>query len=466
MSRKIFYLLIGLLFLQVSSLSQEWVQTAGTPMGGGVTDMLVKENGDIFVTTSSYNWPSVQGGIRRSTNDGDTWQNIVFAYNSRTIEEAPNGTLYASIWWYPNNEGLFYSTDNGTTWYGPLVDVPSGDNIFSIAIDTGTSQYSMFVGTRNGIFRSTNSGSSFQYANNGIPSNSWVYDLAIDSTSGIVAAATTNGLFVSTNNGDLWLQTTGLPTSDTTVSLLFDYPLPIDNSTLENGSYPRLIIGTHEGNLFQSSKENSYAWVTALYVFAPSEEVVKIAEWTLLNLNTKYYGVCLFPNATNGGGVYTSTNLEQGFTAQNDGLPSNPKTSAFGIAGVRGADDPDRTETIQVYVGLYEDSSNGAKIYKRTYTVDVEQSSSGILGEYDLAQNYPNPFNPTTTIKFAIPNESFVRLEIFNTLGEKVTTLVSEELNAGHYKYEWDAKGLPSGIYFYRLQTQLYAESKKMILIK
>jgi hypothetical protein len=86
--------------------------------------------------------------------------------------------------------------------------------------------------------------------------------------------------------------------------------------------------------------------------------------------------------------------------------------------------------------------------------------------KFILSQNYPNPFNPSTTIEFAIPEQSFVRLEVFNTLGEKIATLVSEELNAGSYKYDWEAADLPSGVYLYRLQTAAFSTSKKMILLR
>ena len=83
-----------------------------------------------------------------------------------------------------------------------------------------------------------------------------------------------------------------------------------------------------------------------------------------------------------------------------------------------------------------------------------------------MSQNFPNPFNPSTTIQFSIPEQTFVTLEVFNTLGEKVSTLVSEELNAGIYKFEWNAKRLPSGIYFYTLNAGSFTQIKKMILLK
>jgi hypothetical protein len=85
---------------------------------------------------------------------------------------------------------------------------------------------------------------------------------------------------------------------------------------------------------------------------------------------------------------------------------------------------------------------------------------------FQLNQNYPNPFNPSTTIEFALPTPGFVTLSVYNILGEKVATLVSEELAAGSYKYEWDATELTSGIYFYSLSAGEFVSTKKMILMK
>jgi len=86
--------------------------------------------------------------------------------------------------------------------------------------------------------------------------------------------------------------------------------------------------------------------------------------------------------------------------------------------------------------------------------------------EFSLDQNYPNPFNPSTTIKFTIPEASYVSLKIFNSLGEAIETLVAEELSAGNYKHELNATKLTSGIYFYILNTGKFLQTKKMILLK
>ncbi|MBK9096804.1 MAG: T9SS type A sorting domain-containing protein [bacterium] len=100
------------------------------------------------------------------------------------------------------------------------------------------------------------------------------------------------------------------------------------------------------------------------------------------------------------------------------------------------------------------------------FTTDIKEVENQVPLECRLEQNYPNPFNPSTTIQFSIPEQSFVKLEVFNTLGEKISTLVSEELNAGNYTYEWNAEKLSSGIYYYKLSANEFSKANKMILLK
>ena len=98
--------------------------------------------------------------------------------------------------------------------------------------------------------------------------------------------------------------------------------------------------------------------------------------------------------------------------------------------------------------------------------VGIDDIVNTIPLEYSLQQNYPNPFNPTSTIVYGIPNNGIVTLRVYNLLGEVMATLVNEEKAAGTYDVEFSAAGLPSGIYFYKLQAGNFVESKKMILLK
>jgi hypothetical protein len=83
-----------------------------------------------------------------------------------------------------------------------------------------------------------------------------------------------------------------------------------------------------------------------------------------------------------------------------------------------------------------------------------------------LSQNYPNPFNPTTNISFSLPTRAYVSLKIFNLVGKEVATLISGEVGAGTYVRQWNAAGYASGMYFYRLQTGSFNDTKKLILMK
>jgi flagellar hook assembly protein FlgD len=102
----------------------------------------------------------------------------------------------------------------------------------------------------------------------------------------------------------------------------------------------------------------------------------------------------------------------------------------------------------------------------------VADNTSSLPTEYALNQNYPNPFNPSTVIEYAIPtfhNSQNVKLEIYNTLGQKVRTLVDKEQTAGRYQVEWDGKndiGKPvtSGLYVYRIKAGIFSEVKKCFL--
>jgi len=89
-----------------------------------------------------------------------------------------------------------------------------------------------------------------------------------------------------------------------------------------------------------------------------------------------------------------------------------------------------------------------------------------IPGEYSLDQNFPNPFNPSTTIRFELLQKEFVTIKVFDILGKEVATLVNEQKEAGRYDVDFNAAGLNSGIYFYRIEAGSFAETKKMIFLK
>jgi hypothetical protein len=153
--------------------------------------------------------------------------------------------------------------------------------------------------------------------------------------------------------------------------------------------------------------------------------------------------------AGHGLGVYRSTDFGDNWTPVNEGL------SFTNILSLTVDSDG------YLYAG-----TNGRSIFKTVNsTTDVE----GIKFEpttFYLEQNYPNPFNPSTRIKYAISSKQFVSLKIYDLLGNEITTLVYEEKPIGNYEVGFNATGLPSGIYFYKLQAGNFIQTKKMLLLK
>jgi hypothetical protein len=85
---------------------------------------------------------------------------------------------------------------------------------------------------------------------------------------------------------------------------------------------------------------------------------------------------------------------------------------------------------------------------------------------FELFQNYPNPFNPGTSIKYVLPKSAWVSLKVFNMLGEKIATLVEGIEDAGYHQVEWDASGQSSGVFYYRLKSDSFVETRKLVLLK
>ncbi len=98
-------------------------------------------------------------------------------------------------------------------------------------------------------------------------------------------------------------------------------------------------------------------------------------------------------------------------------------------------------------------------------SVEIDENPA-IPSDFALKQNYPNPFNATAIIEYALPEASQVTVKVYDILGRMVTTLVDGYEPAGYYQVKWNAEGVPSGTYFYRIQAQDFSDSKKMLLLK
>jgi hypothetical protein len=111
-------------------------------------------------------------------------------------------------------------------------------------------------------------------------------------------------------------------------------------------------------------------------------------------------------------------------------------------------------------------TGNGIELVQLTGNVTSVQQHKKVPTGYALNQNYPNPFNPSTIINYSIPKTNFITLKIYSALGKEVRTLVNEEKTAGNYSIKFSANNLPSGIYFYKMQSGNFSQTKKLILLK
>jgi hypothetical protein len=235
-----------------------------------------------------------------------------------------------------------------------------------------------------------------------------------------------SGVNLSTNNGTSWtVVNNGLPTGTEISSLV------ISGTNLFAGS-------TIDGVFLSTNNGTSWTAINSgLAVYAVRSLAVS--------------GTNLFIGMGYSGGVFRSTNNGTSWTAVSMGLEGNGVQSLFGNG-----------------MYLFAGTSEG-RVWRRPLSemiTSVERVSSDLPTHFSLDQNYPNPFNPATNISFSLPSKLFVSLKVFDALGREVSVLVYEELPAGTYSQQWNAASLSSGVYFYRLQSGSFNETKKLILLR
>ena len=147
---------------------------------------------------------------------------------------------------------------------------------------------------------------------------------------------------------------------------------------------------------------------------------------------------------------YDGTNWKL-YTTSNSGLPDNNiETIAFELNGNK-----------------WFGTDKGVAVFNENGVATAVEKVNVILpAGYSLSQNYPNPFNPSTTIKYSVPRQSNVAIKIYDALAREVATLVNEEKSAGNYEVKFNGALLPSGVYFYRINSGEFTETKKLLLMK
>ena len=400
----LFIIIFELSFVSNTCIAQ-WIQTSNP--NGGTVNTLVASGYNLFAGTHA-------GGIFKTTNDGNNWTtNNIGLSNLNVVSLAIIGlNIFAGTY----GGGIFLSTNNGYGW----IEVNNGlSNMYVNAIIA--SGANIYAGTNIGVFMTSNNGASWSLLNNGL-TNLSVLSFAITETC-IYAGTFSSGIFLSTNNGDSWVaMNEGLTNT-------FVYSLAVSGANI--------FAGTYGGGVFMSSNNGS--------------------NWFNINMGmtNKYVmalvvsGSNLFAGTLNG--IFLSTNNGTNWIQKNQGI--NP-VQAFYCFSIKDN---------FIFTGAQYGS-----IWRRSLTeiIGIQNISTEMSSTYSLSQNYPNPFNPTTTIKFVLARKGKASIIILDMLGKEIAKLVNEFLNAGTYTVDWNASDFPSGVYFCRLQTEDYKETKRIVLVK
>jgi hypothetical protein len=424
------------LFFLPAETSAQW-----TAINSGLTNLAVLSfavipNG----AGGSYLFSTTDGGVFLSTNNGTSWNPFGSTIIYATVLTVSDTNLFAGTY----DHGVFLSTYNGTGWTNwTAVDSGlSNTDIWTLAVSPssgGTGGLNLFAGTKgNGIFRSTRNGASWTHwtaVDSGLTSNRvYAFVVTPNGTDGsnIFAGTEGGGVFLSTNNGTYWTAVnSGLANTNV-------------NALAVSGT--NLFAGTHDGVLLSTNNGNNWTAVNSGLTTTFVNSIAVSPDGT---------GDTIIFVGTWGGGVFFSTNNGAHWTDIHS-ASMNPWDWTVNVS-------PDGKGGKDLLVG-----TEGGGAWRRPLSdimTNVKQLSSQPK-RFTLSQNFPNPFNPSTNISFSLPAKSFVSIKVFDLLGREVRTIVSEEMLAGNYTRTWDAENMSSGIYFYRLQTSSFTETKKLVLLR
>lgn len=187
---------------------------------------------------------------------------------------------------------------------------------------------------------------------------------------------------------------------------------------------------------------------------------------TLAKNDTASFYVAIFNTGEGNASINNVSSSNGVFTVES--FPTSIAQNTFGYARVKFKPNANNQTFNGIITVTSSDTVKTVNVtgYSNSQTAGITTLSTQIPDKFLLAQNYPNPFNPSTKINFAVPYRSFVSLKVFDMSGKEVSALVNGTLTAGTYVYEFDAAGLPSGTYFYKLETSDFTSTKKLILLK
>jgi hypothetical protein len=452
---------------------------SGAPilLHGGDPGITINKNGTFILTRLGFS-----SGLfsHYSTDNGINWSNQKTISNddleraTLTSDGTPTSSYYGrsyAVWvkFAPPFPAQFaYTNDGGATWSTPAqVNNPiqrSAGGEVTMGLDgkvyacwAGVTSVSPFTEDIVGVASSTNGGGNWQVTENAFDMN------------GISGLLTQKGNIRVNGLPVMAVDTTGGPRNG------WVYIVTTQKNLAPAGSDPDIILNrsTDNGQTWSAGiRVNQDALNNGAVQYFPAVHVDKFGGLNVIfyddrNTTSDSSGVFLARSDDGGNNWRESEISDQNFKPiPIGGLGQGYQGDNIAITSSNGKLWPvwmdNRTGNYQIWTVPIEISS-----------VDVEPTPK-VISEFRLEQNYPNPFNPSTKIKYTIPSviaseskqSQLVIMKVYDVLGNEVVTLVDDEKSSGTYEVEFNSIGLPSGIYFYQLRTESFADTKKMILIK
>lgn len=442
-------------------------------------------------TNSNLIYVGTDGGIFRTTNGGTTW-------TERTSGLATIQFYYGAV--HPN-QNIFYggTQDNGTlkSWTGTnWIMVFGGDGgATEVDYNNPNTVYTEYVNLA--IFKSTDAGTNWNKVMNGIPTGPNYYDgttdrvlfiapIKMDPNNSNILVAGTYRVFRTTNGGNQWTAISGDLTGDGTGSS----GAMISALAIAKGNSNLIFAGCTNGRLQKTTNAGSNwtnvssglptLYVTDVEISTLNNEIVFVTfsgfssgnkvfkttnggtSWTNISSNLPNIPVyCIIQNPQNESHLLVGTDL--GVFETTNGGTSWFKTSSS-LPNVAVFDMDYRESDKSVFA-----ASHGRGMWKTTLTTSVNNENSITFKDYYLYQNYPNPFNSKTKIRFEVPSngkQQKISIKIFNSQGQLIRNLLDEFKSPGSYEIDFDASGLPTGVYYLSFMSENYSQTRKMIYLK
>ncbi len=442
----------------------DWIMIINSGPENRVNAILVDGN-SVYLALSSL-------GIVKSTDNGATWNEKNFNLNLPGINSlafSDNNEIFAASY-----SGFIYSPDNGVNWERRNGSLPSPIIYSVLRNDNGN----VIAGVYNhGLYRTSDNGMSWQQSNTGIDAGA-SFRFIKKSPAGYVFAVSNPGfsadtlkMYRSSDNGMSWVKVyqpdfmglTEFTIDDSGVLYLAGTGMAFQTTIIKSTDNGNTWSATDLTDFFILDNLTSHG--SSLYMTFSGNVYTSVdmgLNWNQLSnggwgttglaaLEINSMGKIFLAAAT---GVFVSDDNGNSWTQESSGLPQNISFNNLIL------DNDEFLYGLTFYDGIFRST--------RSTLTSIAGININSPSGFKLEQNYPNPFNPETVISYSLFETGFVTLKVYDILGNEVATLVNQKQNPGTYNYQLSTVNyqLSSGLYFYKLESGNFTETRSMVLIK